>query len=446
MSGGFTSGRTSAATWIVLVALTYGTWQQGAFYRGPFLVVLLLAAVAVAAVLSDRGARSAVGPLLARLAAVLGAAVALNVALTPATWSSAAPTMALVLVVLAGIGVGASADEAAADRLALGLVVVAAIVATTAWVGLALHHEPWAIVVQDLWRGASSLTYANATATLAGVGLVLGLARLVRRPELLTFLATLACAVGVLGAASRAGWLSAAVGLLVLGRSTGFAALARVAVVVGAAAGVAWLGLLPSLDAGSRAHAGLAVAAALVAAVGGWTALGRGGRRTTLALGAALALVGVAVLAGSGPWASRLTLRSDDRGDEWSAAADEVRDHPLLGTGAGQLELAWTTPDGRALRAEFVHNEYLELVATHGALGLAAFAAAGVVLWRRRRPEHDGALAALAVIGVHSAFDFVWHVPVIPLAAALLLGLCVRGAPATPQDGSDHDARALSRA
>jgi hypothetical protein len=55
-------------------------------------------------------------------------------------------------------------------------------------------------------------------------------------------------------------------------------------------------------------------------------------------------------------------------------------------------------------------------------------AAAVVTLCRARRQLAGDALvaavsAALAAAAVHAAFDFVWHLPVVPLLLAALLGL-----------------------
>jgi hypothetical protein len=41
-------------------------------------------------------------------------------------------------------------------------------------------------------------------------------------------------------------------------------------------------------------------------------------------------------------------------------------------------------------------------------------------------PEWGAAvIAAVAALGVHSALDFLWHLPVLPLTAAALLGVAV---------------------
>ena len=67
-----------------------------------------------------------------------------------------------------------------------------------------------------------------------------------------------------------------------------------------------------------------------------------------------------------------------------------------------------------------------------GAVGLvlllALLIAAARVVWlaRAAAPSPElwaGAAAGLAALAVHSAFDFLWHIPAIPLVAALLFAL-----------------------
>ncbi|MGH3019910.1 MAG: hypothetical protein ACRDNR_07095, partial [Gaiellaceae bacterium] len=83
---------------------------------------------------------------------------------------------------------------------------------------------------------------------------------------------------------------------------------------------------------------------------------------------------------------------------------------------------------------QYIHNEYLQLLAELGAIGAVLLAAllAGValLLWRNR-PRGPatalwaGVVAACAAGAVHAGFDFVWHVPAVPLTLAVLLGLVV---------------------
>ena len=54
-------------------------------------------------------------------------------------------------------------------------------------------------------------------------------------------------------------------------------------------------------------------------------------------------------------------------------------------------------------------------------------AATGVAAWRRRRRPgamaEAGCIAALVALAVHSFTDYLWQIPVIPLTAAVLVGL-----------------------
>jgi O-antigen ligase len=109
-----------------------------------------------------------------------------------------------------------------------------------------------------------------------------------------------------------------------------------------------------------------------------------------------------------------------------------VARQPLTGTGVGLARFLWTTPDGRGAVALYVHNEYVQTLVDLGAIGLVlllglAVAIAAYLYQGRRYPHRPGiragALAALTAFAVHSGFDFLWHIAVLPLAAGLFIGL-----------------------
>jgi O-antigen ligase len=291
------------------------------------------------------------------------------------------------------------------------------------------------------------LTYANATAALLASLSVLAVAYRLQRPT--SAVRTAAACVMLIGLAatmSRAGMLVVLVGLVLLAGLAGVRATVvyAAAPVVGALA--AFAAMVPSLPITEPARPALA-AAGLV--VGLSIAIGLAhlaNRRPTLtavlAGSVTAALVGTAI-ATVGPAlrtiaTTRLNLDSFGRSGAARAALGMVADHPLFGVGPGRARFMWTDAVGRAVVARYAHNEYLQLMVEMGVIGLALLLVLLVSLadtTRRGRPIADasavsiwaGGAAALGVLVVHSAFDFLWHIPVLPLTAAAMAGLSSRG-------------------
>jgi O-antigen ligase len=109
-----------------------------------------------------------------------------------------------------------------------------------------------------------------------------------------------------------------------------------------------------------------------------------------------------------------------------------ARHHLVTGVGPTHLAVRWVDAQGQLTEAHFTHNEYLQLAAEQGVVAPALVVAGlGLVAWalgRRvvRSGRSDwlaaGALGGVAAFAVHSAFDFVWHVPVVPVVVAALVG------------------------
>jgi O-antigen ligase len=132
------------------------------------------------------------------------------------------------------------------------------------------------------------------------------------------------------------------------------------------------------------------------------------------------------------------------RSDIWRASLRLAKDHPVVGVGFGGYWIAiahYNDASGK-VAAQEAHNDYLELFASGGLIGLAVAAWAAVVLFRqvrrclrdsrgRRRAICVGALAGLFAIGVHSLVDFGLHVTVNALACAALIVLACREVPVT---------------
>jgi 4-amino-4-deoxy-L-arabinose transferase-like glycosyltransferase len=103
--------------------------------------------------------------------------------------------------------------------------------------------------------------------------------------------------------------------------------------------------------------------------------------------------------------------------------------------------IRWTDSEGRLQVQQYVHDEYRQLLTELGAIGVVLLAAlvAGVIrlLWGSHPLNAApalwaGSVAACAATAVHAGFDFVWHVPAVPLTVAVLVGLAV--APVTRMD------------
>ena len=140
------------------------------------------------------------------------------------------------------------------------------------------------------------------------------------------------------------------------------------------------------------------------------------------------------------------------------AAVDQIRQRPLTGVGVGQTWLFWQAPDGNAQAAQYAHDEYLQTVVDLGVVGAALLlclvVVAAATVRRRwavgpRSALGAGAVAALVAFAVHSGFDFLWHLAVLPLVAGVCLGLAVAGDPGPvpaidPPTGATPDRREQS--
>jgi len=135
---------------------------------------------------------------------------------------------------------------------------------------------------------------------------------------------------------------------------------------------------------------------------------------------------------------ARLTVDDPERAASFRAAVDVFSHQPITGAGPSLPRLTWVSGSGASVY-RYAHNEYLQVLAELGAIGGLLLAASLFMIVRRlyqaRRGNAvvaAGALAAMAALAVHAGFDFVWHVPAIPLLAAALVGL------ASPEDPVGH--------
>jgi hypothetical protein len=438
------SGRHGAASWaglLLLTAVAAGLLSQGAFYTRVrwYLGVLVAAAAALALVAWPPTRDDArLPPVVAALA--LAAWAVLDAALLGVPAAGAGPAL-LLLGLVAVLLVCRRLQPEDREVLLLGVVAVGLLVALAGWLGVAGRVGPWAWLGDGIWRASSTLTYPNAAAAVLVPVALVALARLVEVPGSLPLaLAATGLLAGAAATLSRAAALALAVGLVVLAGLRGPRRAARVALGPCVGALVALVGLVPSMPAAGPARpalalAGLGAGLALAAVL----ARRRGVAAVVLVLGGVLGgCLTVAVVAGGvGEGArlvadTRITLASPDRSGAVGAALRVAAEHPLIGTGPGQVDLRSKGADGGTRIFGYAHNEYAQVAAELGLVGLALLAvllaALGRLLWSARAagspiPGWAGVVAATAAFAVHSGFDFVWHLPAVVLTVTLLVGV-----------------------
>lgn len=462
------SGGGETAGWLLLAALGIAVLNQGGFYAAAqWYLGAVLTAAAVTAVLSGRGSQQLAGwsGWLGRS----GWSVPAVSALAFGCWGivdgwlhgSAGSGVRLSLQVAAlgaviGICQRLSADARA--QLGWGIVLLGCLSALLGWYGVAAHSRAFALPGQGLWRAMGTLSYPNATAVLLAVLVVHTVTRQLHLPPAMPpwtpAAASTALLIGLGATLSRGGALAALAGLIVLAALLGIRRVLAVlwAPVLGATLALA--GLLPGLASTARPH--LVTAAVLLVAgivTGTWSAallelvrsripypllvnLGA----LSVACGAVLAVLG----AGDRPVLhalrqARLTVSSTDRVAAWHAVTDVIARHPITGAGPGLRTLSWSDPQGGLMVFAYAHNEYLQVLAELGVIGLVLMVVclAGVLrlLWRCRPGAAGGetaatAIAALVTVAVSALFDFTGHFPAIVLTAAALVGCAVPGSPA----------------
>jgi O-Antigen ligase len=430
-----------------LVALVAAIAAQGAYYGGGRLLVagvLVLALVAALRASPWSGGDSALGP--GRAAAALAGWAAVSAAQAGEVFASL-PGIALLASVAVVLLAVRRLTRDQRDTLAEAVLVVGVLAAVTGWAGVAWRIPPWALADQGLWRAATTLTYANGAAGLLVPLALLALARLATRPRVPAVVCACLLLTGAGATLSRGGVFALAVGLAVLGGLLGPARTLRAAGPPSLGAILALAGLAPSMPGGAPPRPLLAAAALLAGlalAVG--AARLRGRQQALVLAAAAVAVAAVAVGGTTGSVAddlagTRLTVASPDRVAAARAALRVAADRPLTGAGPNRAVLTWVE-DGRRVTSRYAHNEYLQALAELGLVGLALLSAllvsAGWTVWRGRLHAPSltvwaGAVAGLAALAVHSAFDFLWHLPAIPLTGAVLAGLVLP--PAIDQEG-----------
>lgn len=425
---------------VLAAGLTAGLLRQGAFFAaGQWSMGLLVAGTLVVALadhpLSWDDIRCT--PVLFLLG--IGGWALLDGALHGAV-RDGLPTAWLAVGVIAVLVVCRRLTGPHRRVLLGGVITAAVVVAAAGWVGVAFRSTPWGLDAQHLWRASSTLTYPNAAAAVLAPTSLLAVAALTRRPRSPWLgLATTGLLVGLGATLSRAGLLSLVVGAVVLAILLGVPAVLRAGCAPVLGATVALAGLVPSIPTSAPRSVAPATATLLVGLALGASA----GRLTTrwrlallLCVGLSTTLTGLvlgrigraaATIAGT-----RATASSPDRAHGLHAAASVFASHPLTGAGPGLARLHWIGPDGLGGTLRYAHNEYVQVAADLGLVGgalLVGLLLATALLLRRARgwgappAVWAGAVSAAVAFAVHSSFDFLWHIPAIPMTVAALVGL-----------------------
>ena len=123
-----------------------------------------------------------------------------------------------------------------------------------------------------------------------------------------------------------------------------------------------------------------------------------------------------------------LAPSDEDRSAEWSSALHQWASAPLSGVGPDR-ELVFRASDGTS--AHFAHNEYLQVGADAGIVGVGLLGLVALSLVRALRRmdvlSSCAVAAAVACLAVAGAFDFDWHLPVVGLLGGWCAGLAVKG-------------------
>jgi hypothetical protein len=140
-------------------------------------------------------------------------------------------------------------------------------------------------------------------------------------------------------------------------------------------------------------------------------------------------------------WQKRISfLLSDGRALAAQIAVRMFRASPWLGTGLTSFEQIFPRFDSGHTRLYFAHNDYAQILAETGLVGVVALVTLTVILWQRfqrfcsgakqgYRLLNSGPWAALAGIAVHSAFDWQMYLPANAFLCCVVLGLCLGSVP-----------------
>lgn len=143
-----------------------------------------------------------------------------------------------------------------------------------------------------------------------------------------------------------------------------------------------------------------------------------------------------------------------DRTNIWSVTVDVIKGNMPFGAGLGAFGVAYTPYDKQSgfERVEQAHNDYLQVVADAGLVGLAIGAGFLFLLFQTIRKavsvENDlrrgiavGAASGIFAILVHSLFDFVLHTMAISMLFLVLLAMLVASSQSYEDDVENEEGK-----
>jgi O-antigen ligase len=410
-------GLRSAATagLALLLVLPFGLTDGGYYGRSYLELSLALAALSGIAVVTEsagRLSRSVVG--MAGALGLLAGWVALS-----ARWAEDAAGVALETRRCLLYAIGLLAVSLVVDRIRRRVLVLALMGALLAITLVGLWHRAVSGSAVDPFYGtllSEPVGYPNAMGALTAIGAVIGLGlSSVTSERSARALRGAACvfvlALGLTG--SRGGALAFGLGLVVL---LTLAPRAGRWSLVGSAGSAVAIGGAACAVSAATGSAGILLAVTLVAAAAGAAVPGLGCRGACGVIAALVCAGTFVVVAQPPPTGSSL------RTAYWRAAAAELRERPLLGSGAGTFHRTWR--EHRTVPAEVrdAHSLYIETLSELGPLGLAlVLAVVAIPLAAAVRSRGDplvaSAAAAFAVFAVHAGLDWDWELPIVTLTA-----------------------------
>ncbi len=407
-----------AAALVLGIMLVVGIRQGGFWHADAFVVMVVSSGCLAGALLTNRVDRRSASLIVSVLAL---AAWWLVRALTSGSSAAFLPLGSSMVAFAAAFAAVRPLGRRTRELAAFGAACLGATGAVVGFVGLIWRWYPMAMPAQGLWRLSSTLTYSDAAGLVLGVCLLLALGSDLY--PALTRLAVCLCVGGLLASQSRGGYLALVCALVLVPwrRYARFVVPLVAGVVLGLAAiassprssPVPWLGVVFLLTSGVAVTTPWQVRSIPAGKV----------RRVVGGCAVLTATAGVTFLL-----RHEVTLRvfapsNQDRSVEWSTAFHQWKEALILGVGPDHL-LVFRAADGTF--AHFVHNEYLQIAADGGIIGLSLLILSivcAVRVVRRSDVVASCATAALACWGIAATFDFDWHLPFVGFLGGWCLGL-----------------------